>query len=58
MILKELGDEVQGARILCIYQKRSKEQVVPVSGHRRGKSMIVWGSPTRAIIEKPLRYKD
>ena len=57
MILDGLGDEIRGARILCIYQKRNKGIPIQISPTHRGRRVAILGSPARAIIEKPMRYK-
>lgn len=57
MILCDLGDEIRGARILCIYQKRGKEHPVILRGGQHAKRLTVRGKPARAIIERPLTYR-
>ena len=57
MILHGLGDEVRGARIICVYRKRTKELPVQISPGHRGRRVKILGAPARAIVEKPLKYK-
>ena len=55
MMLEDIGDEVRGARILCIYRKRGKERQLTLPGDHRARRLSVYGYPARAIVEKPLR---
>ena len=57
MILDHLGDEVRGARILCVYRKRTREFSIQVAPGHRGRRMTIFGGPARAIVERPLKYK-
>jgi hypothetical protein len=53
VILSNLGDEVRGARIVCVYRRRGREYLVPVA-HTRLMRAVIQGSPARAIVEKEL----
>jgi len=56
MILRNLGDEIQGEQILCFYRKRDREVLFPMTSGHRGLRMKIRGLPARAIIEKPLEF--
>lgn len=53
MILANLGDEVRGARIVCVYKRRGKEYLIPIADTRVTR-VVIHGSPARAIVEKEL----
>ena len=56
MILRNIGDEVQGEQIVCFYRKRDREILFPmISGHR-GLRMKIRGLPARALIEKVVEF--
>ena len=56
MILRNLGDEIQGEQIICFYRKRDREVLFPMTSGHRGLRMKIRGLPARAIIEKPLEF--
>ena len=51
-VLRAVGDEVRGRRILCFYRKRAREQLIPLTGGHRGWRVVLEGLPARAIVEK------
>ena len=56
MILRNMGDEIQGEQILCFYRKRDREVLFPMTSGHRGIRMKIKGLPARAIIEKPVEF--
>ena len=56
MILRGLGDEVQGEQIICFYRKSDREVLIPLTGGHRGLRMKVRGLAARAIIEKQVEF--
>ena len=56
MILRNLGDEVQGEQIVCFYRKRDREVLFPMTGGHRGLRAKIKGLPARAIIEKTIEF--
>lgn len=56
MILRNLGDEIQGEQIICFYRKRDREILFPMTSGHRGLRMKIKGLPARAIIEKQAEF--
>ena len=56
MILRNLGDEVQGEQIICFYRKRDREILFPMTSGHRGLRMKVRGLPARAVVEKQVEF--
>ncbi|HLD38712.1 MAG TPA: hypothetical protein VJB05_00170 [archaeon] len=56
MILRNLGDEIQGEQIICFYRKRDREVLFPMTSGHRGLRMKIRGLPARAIIEKSVEF--
>ncbi|KHO48217.1 MAG: hypothetical protein QT00_C0001G0231 [archaeon GW2011_AR5] len=56
MILRNLGDEVQGEQIICFFRKRDREILFPMTSGHRGLRLRIRGLPARAIIEKTVEF--
>lgn len=56
MILRNLGDEIQGEQIICFYRKRDREILFPMTTGHRGMRMKIRGLPARAVIEKQVEF--
>ena len=56
MILRNLGDEIQGEQIICFYSKRDREILFPMTSGHRGLRMKLKGLPARAIVEKTVEF--
>ena len=56
MILRNLGDEIQGEQIVCFYRKRDREVLFPMTSGHRGLRVKIRGLPARAVIEKPVEF--
>lgn len=56
MILRNLGDEIQGEQIVCFYRKRDREILFPMTSGHRGLRTKIKGLPARAIIEKMVEF--
>jgi len=56
VILRNLGDEVQGEQIICFYRKRDREILFPMTSGHRGLRMKVRGLPARAVVEKQVEF--
>ncbi len=56
MILRNLGDEIQGEQIICFYRKRDREVLFPMTSGHMGLSVKIRGLPARAIIEKSVEF--
>ena len=56
MIVRNLGDEVQGEQIVCFYRKRDREILFPMTSGHRGLRVKIRGLPARAIIEKTVEF--
>ena len=51
-VLQNLGDEVQGERLICFCRKKDREVVIPLTSGHRGIRIKLHGLPARAIVEK------
>ena len=56
MILRNIGDEVQGEQVVCFYRKRDREILIPMTSGHRGMRVKLRGLPARAIIEKSVEF--
>jgi len=56
MILRNLGDEIQGEQIVCFYRKRDREILFPLTSGHRGLRVKIKGLPARAVIEKQVEF--
>ncbi len=56
MILRGLGDEIQGEQILCFYRKRDREILFPMTSGHRGLRLKIRGLPARAVVEKEVEF--
>lgn len=56
MILRDLGDEVQGEQIVCFYRKRDREILFPMTSGHRGLRVKIKGLPARAVVEKQIEF--
>ena len=56
MILRNLGDEIQGEQIICFYRKRDREILFPLTSGHRGLRVKIKGLPARAVIEKQVEF--
>ncbi len=56
MILRNIGDEVQGEHIICFYRKRDREILFPMTSGHRGIRLKIKGLPARAVIEKQVEF--
>ncbi len=52
------GDEVQGERIICIYNRRSDEVLLLLAGGHWALTTVIKGSPARAIVDKLWHLKQ
>ena len=51
-VLHEVGDEVQGDRIVCYYRKCGRQVLFHMTGGHRGIQMTIRGLPARAVVDK------
>ena len=56
MILRSLGDEIEGEQIVCFYRKRDREVLFPMTSGHRGLRIKIKGLPARAVIEKQMEW--
>lgn len=55
-VLRNLGDEVQGERLICFYRKSDREVIIPLTSGHRGIRIKLHGLPARAIVEKVVEF--
>jgi hypothetical protein len=56
MIVRNLGDEIQGEQIVCFYRKRDREILFPMTSGHRGLRVKIKGLPARAVIERVVEF--
>ena len=56
MIVRNLGDEIQGEQIVCFYRKRDREVLFPMTSGHRGLRVKIKGLPARAVIERVIEF--
>jgi len=55
MIGRQVGDGVEGERLVCTFRRVKRERVVMGSGRHRAMEIVVEGTPAKAWVLKPLR---
>jgi len=53
--LTNVGDEIKGETIVCIYGKAGRPELLHATGGHRGIRLVVKGLPAMARIEKSYR---
>jgi len=55
MILRGMGDAVEGERLVATGRKITRPIVIPATARHRGVQAIVYGLPAKCYVSKPLR---
>jgi hypothetical protein len=55
MILKGLGDAVEGEKLVAVGRKISKPIIIPATARHRAQQVYIYGTPAKCYIDKPVR---
>jgi len=55
MILRGLGDAVEGEKLVAVGRKISKPIIIPATARHRAQQVYVYGTPAKCYIDKPVR---
>ncbi len=55
MILRGLGDTVEGEKLVAVGRKISKPIIVPATARHRAQQVYIYGAPAKCYIDKPVR---
>lgn len=55
MILRGVGDAVEGEKLVAVGRKISKPIVIPATARHRAQQVYVYGDPVRCFVDKPVR---
>ncbi|MEM2935755.1 MAG: hypothetical protein QW231_01085 [Candidatus Bathyarchaeia archaeon] len=55
MILKGVGDAVEGEKLVAIGRKISKPIIIPATARQRAQQVYIHGNPAKCYIDKPVR---
>lgn len=55
MILRGLGDAVEGEKLVAVGRKISKPMVVPATARHRAQQAYVYGKPAKCYVDRPVR---
>ncbi len=55
MILKGLGDAVEGKKLVAVGRKISKPIIVPATARHRAQQVYIHGSPAKCYVDKPIK---
>ena len=58
VILREIGDGIEGERIWAEFRKMRKPVLIQGTGGHRAQRITLEGLPAFAVIEKPIRVKS
>ena len=55
MILRGLGDAVEGEKLVAVGRKISKPIIIPATARHRARQVYIYGTPAKCYIDKPVR---
>lgn len=55
MILRKLGDAVEGEKLVAVGRKISKPIVIPATARHRARQIYVYGNPAKCYVDRPVR---
>jgi hypothetical protein len=55
MILRGVGDAVEGEKLVAVGRKISKPIVIPATARHRAQQVYVYGDPARCYVDKLVR---
>jgi len=55
MILRGLGDAVEGEKLVAVGRKISKPIIIPATARHRAQQVYIYGPPAKCYIDRPVR---
>lgn len=55
MILRGLGDAVEGEKLVAVGRRVSKPIIIPATARHRAQQVYIYGTPAKCYIDKPVR---
>jgi hypothetical protein len=55
MILRGVGDAVEGEKLVAVGRKISKPVIIPATARHRAQQVYVDGNPARCYVDRPVR---
>jgi len=55
MILRGIGDMVEGEKLVAVGRKVSKPIVIPATAQHRAQQVYIYGKPAKCYVDKPVR---
>lgn len=55
MILRSIGDAVEGEKLVAVGRRVSKPIIIPATARHRTQQVYIFGTPAKCYIDKPVR---
>lgn len=55
MILRGIGDAVEGEKLVAVGRRVSKPIIIPATARHRAQQVYIYGTPAKCYIDKPVR---
>jgi hypothetical protein len=55
MILRGIGDAVEGEKLVAVGRRVSKPIIIPATARHRAQQAYIYGTPAKCYIDKPVR---
>jgi hypothetical protein len=55
-IFRDLNDSIAGAKLYCVFERRSKPARVSTTGRHNAQQITLEGNPAVATVRKTLKY--
>jgi hypothetical protein len=55
MILRSIGDAVEGEKLVAVGRRVSKPIIIPATARHRAQQVYIYGTPAKCYIDKAVR---
>lgn len=55
MILRGVGDAVEGEKLVAVGRKVSKPIIIPATARHRAQQVYIYGNPAKCYVDRPVR---
>jgi hypothetical protein len=55
MILRGIGDAVEGEKLVAVGRKVSKPIIIPATARHRAQQVYISGNPAKCYVDRPVR---
>lgn len=55
MILRGIGDVVEGEKLVAVGRRVSKPIIIPATARHRAQQVYIYGTPAKCYIDRPVR---